>query len=284
LSKTVEAPTTEKAAVAISTSSTIIQETNVVLDTQINQDSATFQPHVALEAGSGKNQHVQKSKSDACAELQPSQSVVEPKVPSNQDADTKGNSKPVRTSKRQFQHPTSMTEDESLTKLSKTVEAPTTEKAAVAISTSKTQIQHGALRHIIRRPDGEETTRLRNRPDGSQKNGVWVKGNASVGQGEVVDLLRKDFAGEQGFAYIRTANNIEGFVRSEYIHSTTSSENVSKKQKSTDNYIAAMQKPSLVAHASKDTIESIDCSPVQVVPKLELVQSFFYLFTEYNYC
>jgi hypothetical protein len=60
LSKTVEAPTTEKAAVAVSTSSTIIQETNVVVETQINQDSATFQPHVALEAGSGKNQHVQK--------------------------------------------------------------------------------------------------------------------------------------------------------------------------------------------------------------------------------
>ena len=41
--------------------------------------------------------------------LQPSQSFVESEHSSNEDADTKGNSKPERTSKRQMQNPDSMT-------------------------------------------------------------------------------------------------------------------------------------------------------------------------------
>ena len=44
----------------------------------------------------------QKSMMGECVELQPSQSFAESELPSNKDADTKGNSKPVRTSKRQL--------------------------------------------------------------------------------------------------------------------------------------------------------------------------------------
>ena len=65
-----------------------------------------------------------------------------------------------------------------------------------------------------------------------------MKGNVSVGQGEVVEVLRKDSAGETGFAFIRTANNTEGFVRSEYIGATSNTE----------------------------MTDTIDCSPAQVVP------------------
>jgi hypothetical protein len=289
-----EAPTTEKAKkVATSTSSTIVQETILVRDTQISQGSATFQTHVAVEDGNAENPSVQESNSDTSAKLQPSQPFVESKMHSNQDADTNGTSKHTRTSKRQLQHSKSSAEGEKLSEMNKPVRALTTEKACVVIGTSKnTQVQQGAIQHIINRTDGEETTRLRNRPDGSQKIGVWVKGNALVSQGEVVEVLRKDFVGEQGFAFIRTSNSIEGFVRSEYIQSTTSEAQdlhakLVKKQKLNDNAFPVSRnsgtKSSLIAHASKEATESIDCSPAQVALKLEPVHSCLCIFAECNF-
>jgi hypothetical protein len=212
------------------------------------------------------------SKSDTTAELQPSLPCADSEMHSNQDADTSGNSKPVRTSKRQLQHPKSSAEGEKLAILSKAVESAAVEKAKVqvVISNSKTQTQQGAVRHIISRTDGEENIRLRNRPDGSQKNGIWVRGNASVSQGEVVEVLRIDFAAEQGFAFIRTANNIEGFVRSDYIRSTTTEaqnnpDKFHKKQKLNDDSTHLSQNPCVVLNTRNQATESIDCSSPQVV-------------------
>ena len=163
--------------------------------------------------------------------------------------------------------------NEKLTKSSKpeSIEAPPThEEATSAINAPRSHMKQGndgtSAKHVINRRDGEETTRLRNCPDGSSRNGVWVKGNASVGQGEVVEVIRKDFAGEQGFAFIRTANNIEGFVRSEYIQSTILE--VIKQSTSTDDRIAASHntfiQSSCIPHASKENTESIDSSQTQV--------------------
>ena len=179
-------------------------------------------------------------------------------------------SKPVKTSKRPFQHASS----EKPTKSSKSVETtPPPEEAQIAISAPTTHVQQGkdsTARHVINRPDGEETTRLRNCPDGSSRNGVWVKGNASVGQGEVVEVLRKDFAGEEGFAYIRTGNNIEGFVRSEYIQSTI----LEGSQKPTSSHpVLASHKAfitnSCIPHVIREEVDSIDCSSTQVTPTNE---------------
>ena len=99
----------------------------------------------------------------------------------------------------------------------------------------------------------------------------------SAGQGEVVEVLRKDSAGETGFAFIRTANNTEGFVRSELLQSanveTKNAEpRFHKKQNSSDVSIAAH--PNLcnkysfasVSHANTEMTDTIDCSPAQVVP------------------
>ncbi len=102
--------------------------------------------------------------------------------------------------------------------------APAVPKGKPASKTTTTKVTDSAIKYVIHRQDGEETTRLRNCPDGSTRNEVWAKGNASVSQGEVVEVLRRDSAGEKGFAFIRTASNTEGFVRSEYIQSVSSRE------------------------------------------------------------
>ena len=192
-------------------------------------------------------------------------------------ADSVASNKPVKTNKRSLQHADSSAAGKTPTESTKPDEAPIAEEATSAINASKTHIQQGTIRCIINRPDGEETTRLRSRPDGSQKTGVWVKGNVSVGQGEVVEVLRKDSAGETGFAFIRTANNTEGFVRSEHLQSanveTKDFEPRShKKQNCTDVSIAAhpnsCNKYSLasVSHVNTEMTDTIDCSPAQVVP------------------
>ena len=187
---------------------------------------------------------------------------------------TDDSSKPAKANKRQLQHQESSAADEKQTKSSKGVEAPVPKEAEASSSSSNTHTQSGVATHIIKRPDGEETTRLRNRPDGSQKNNVWVKGNASVSQGEVIEVLRKDSAGEQGFAFIRTASNTEGFVRSEYIHPKTLNSkdfpaHFHKKQKLSDDSIpvlhnSCLKKTCVAPPAIKEVPDSIDCSPAQV--------------------
>ena len=136
--------------------------------------------------------------------------------------DSVASSKPVKTNKRSLQQAVeSSAAGKTPTESTKPDEAPIAEEATSAINASKTHIQQGTIsRCIINRPDGEETTRLLSRPDGSQKTGVWVQGNVSAGQGEVVEVLRKDSAGKTGFAFNRTADNTEGFVRYEYIGAT----------------------------------------------------------------
>ena len=251
----------------------IVQETILVHESHINQESqfpAAVQLHSAVAAGEAEESQLLKLKPDVSAQVQPFQLSAQSEKDSNMDGKTHGSNKPVKTSKRPFQHASS----EKPTKSSKSVETtPPPEEAQIAISAPTTHVQQGkdsTARHVINRPDGEETTRLRNCPDGSSRNGVWVKGNASVGQGEVVEVLRKDFAGEEGFAYIRTGNNIEGFVRSEYIQSTI----LEGSQKPTSSHpVLASHKAfitnSCIPHVIREEVDSIDCSSTQVTPTNE---------------
>ena len=217
-------------------SSAIVQETIQVHEMQNDQGSAAIQLPSA-HSGKSEGSPVPDLKSEAAAQQPPSKRFVACEKPQTPIADSVASSKPVKTNKRSFQHADSSAAGKTLTESTKPDEAPIAEEATTAINASKTHVQQGTIRCIINRPDGEETTRLRSRPDGSQKTGVWVKGNVSVGQGEVVEVLRKDSAGETGFAFIRTANNTEGFVRSDYIGATS----------------------------IREMADTIDCSPAQVV-------------------
>jgi hypothetical protein len=166
-------------------------------------------------------------------------------------SDTDDSSKPAKANKRQLHlHQESSAADEKQIKYSKCVEAPVPKDAEASSSSSNTHTQSGVATHVIKRPD------------------------ASVSQGEVIEVLRKDSAGEQGFACIRTASNTEGFVRSDYIHpKTLKSEefpaHFHKKQKFSDDSIPVLHKACskqtcVVAPAIKEVPDSIDCSPAQV--------------------
>ena len=223
--------------------------------------------------------------SGANAQASPSESFAASEKPQTPIADTAVSSKLLKTNKRMLQHTDSSAAGKTPTDSTKPVEAPISEEAPSAINASKALVQQGIIRCIINRPDGEETTRLRSRPDGSQKSGVWVKGNAWVAQGEVVEVLRKDFVGENGFAFIRTANNTEGFVRSDYIEVESkncerSSLKKQKQMKHTDDSIAARRASfASIPHASTELSETIDCSPSQVVSRpSRIASSAFFTF------
>lgn len=46
---------------------------------------------------------------------------------------------------------------------------------------------------------------------------MWVDGRHCVADGDIVQVLRLNAEGEQGFAFIRIANNHEGFIRSQLL-------------------------------------------------------------------
>ena len=73
--------------------------------------------------------------------------------------------------------------------------------------------------HEVVRGDGQETTRLRCKPQDSNESDVWHSEGACVQQGERVVVLRLNAASEEGFAFIRTNDGVEGFIRSEYLPS-----------------------------------------------------------------
>ncbi len=58
---------------------------------------------------------------------------------------------------------------------------------------------------------------LRRRADRSRDDSVWVDGRHCVANGDIVQVLRQDADGEQGFSLIRTAHNHEGFIRSQLL-------------------------------------------------------------------
>jgi hypothetical protein len=75
---------------------------------------------------------------------------------------------------------------------------------------------------IVNRQDGQETTRLRCRPENSTRSNVWLAGSTYVQQGEVVIVIRSNACAEEGFAFIRTKDGIEGFIRAEYVATSLS--------------------------------------------------------------
>jgi len=72
------------------------------------------------------------------------------------------------------------------------------------------------VRSVVRN-DGQASTRLRLRPDISNGRDVWLPGGAFVEQGEKVIVVRSNADGEEGFAFIRTSQGVEGFIRAEYV-------------------------------------------------------------------
>lgn len=73
------------------------------------------------------------------------------------------------------------------------------------------------VKAAVCRKDGAETTALRCRAENSEDGSVWVAHGACVVQNEIVDVLRTNSSNEDGFAFIRTSKNVEGFVKSDYI-------------------------------------------------------------------
>jgi hypothetical protein len=73
------------------------------------------------------------------------------------------------------------------------------------------------MKCFINRPDQSESTMLRCRPDNSTADSVWVQGNSCVAQNEEIELIRLNSVDELGWAFVRTGDNVEGFVRAEYI-------------------------------------------------------------------
>ena len=69
----------------------------------------------------------------------------------------------------------------------------------------------------MNRADGCESTMLRCRPENSQKSNVWVQNKVCVAQNEEIEVLRVHAAGEFGWAFVRTAENVEGYLRAEYV-------------------------------------------------------------------
>ena len=59
---------------------------------------------------------------------------------------------------------------------------------------------------------------LRKRADPARDRSVYVDGRHCVGNGDVVHVLRLNAEGEQGFAWVRTGQNHEGFVRTDLLH------------------------------------------------------------------
>ena len=58
---------------------------------------------------------------------------------------------------------------------------------------------------------------LRRRADSSRDDSVWVEGKHCVDNSDIVQVLRHNAEGEQGFAWIRTLDGHEGFIRSELL-------------------------------------------------------------------
>jgi hypothetical protein len=58
---------------------------------------------------------------------------------------------------------------------------------------------------------------LRRRADSSRDDSVWVEGKHCVDNSDIVQVLRHNAEGEQGFAWIRTQCGHEGFIRSELL-------------------------------------------------------------------
>jgi hypothetical protein len=69
----------------------------------------------------------------------------------------------------------------------------------------------------VQRDDEAESTMLRCRPENSQKSSVWVAGKVCVAQNEELEILRVNSAGEEGWAFVRTQDNVEGFLRAAYV-------------------------------------------------------------------
>jgi len=67
------------------------------------------------------------------------------------------------------------------------------------------------------RQDGCDSTTLRRRAENSDVSSVWVAKRVSVSQNDIVEVLRTNAADEEGFACVRTAENVEGFVKTDYI-------------------------------------------------------------------
>ena len=65
--------------------------------------------------------------------------------------------------------------------------------------------------------DGESSTMLRKRPDSTRDASVWVEGGHCVSDDQVVQVLRLNAEGEQGFAWIRTPEGHEGFIRTDVL-------------------------------------------------------------------
>jgi hypothetical protein len=74
------------------------------------------------------------------------------------------------------------------------------------------------VKGVLCRKDGSETTALRCRAENCEDNSVWVAKGACVSQNEIVDVLRTNATGEDGFTFIQTSENVQGFVKSEHIN------------------------------------------------------------------
>ena len=79
------------------------------------------------------------------------------------------------------------------------------------------------VRSVVR-SDGQASTLLRLRPDISKGRDVWLPGGAFVEQDEKVTVVRSNADGEEGFAFIRTSQGVEGFIRAEYVGCTPAAE------------------------------------------------------------
>jgi hypothetical protein len=58
---------------------------------------------------------------------------------------------------------------------------------------------------------------LRSRADSSRGDNVWVADHHCVHNNDVVQILRNNAEGEQGFAWIRSRDGHEGFILSEHL-------------------------------------------------------------------
>jgi hypothetical protein len=79
---------------------------------------------------------------------------------------------------------------------------------------------NSALHLVAQRSDDIRGTLLRRRADTSQLSDVWADGKPEVMNGDVVEVLRMNAQGENGFSYIRIATvegPAEGFIQSCYL-------------------------------------------------------------------
>ena len=114
---------------------------------------------------------------------------------------------------------------------------------------------------VIHRSDEAESTMLRCCPEDSEHHSVWVKGEICVAPNEEIEVLRVNSAGEAGWAFVRTHENVEGYLRAAYVGSPSDSEEIRVLSNQKSNLTGDQSGIALDGQLSRRTSSRVAAAP-----------------------